>query len=381
MAKQANQETTPDDDDNGASLAETIPTFDAPELPYLPRDPKRYRPPIALIGCGGITEYHLMAYRQASYEVVALCDVDVAKAKKRQKEFFPDAKVYADYHDVLARNGVEVVDCATHPPERVPIIEAALKAGKHVLSQKPFVTDLDVGERLVELAEKHGVTLAVNQNGRWAPYFSYMRQAVLAGLIGELQAAHFSVDWDHNWVAGTEFEKLKHLILYDFAIHWFDITACFFRGRNARNVFATICRSGGQRVRPPLMAQALVEYDDAQVSLAFNGDARFGRLNHSYLAGRAGSLVSSGSGLNEQSVTLFTAKGRAQPSVVGSWFPIGFHGTMAELLSAVEEGREPENSARNNLESLALCFAAVESAERGEPVRPGTVRKLPNVKF
>ena len=58
--------------------------------------------------------------------------------------------------------------------------QAAIDAGKHILSQKPFVVDLDVGEELVAQAEARGVKLAVNQNGRWAPHFSYMRQAVAA---------------------------------------------------------------------------------------------------------------------------------------------------------------------------------------------------------
>jgi hypothetical protein len=50
---------------------------------------------------------------------------------------------------------------------------------------------------------------------------------------------------------------------------------------------------------------------------------------------------------------------------------------MAELLAAIAENREPTHNARNNLASLALCFAAVASADRGEPVKPGTVRRLP----
>ena len=50
---------------------------------------------------------------------------------------------------------------------------------------------------------------------------------------------------------------------------------------------------------------------------------------------------------------------------------------MAELLTSIEEDREPANGARDNLESLALCFAAVASAERNKPVVPGTVRKMP----
>ena len=160
-----------------ASGGDVRPVFD---LPYRPRDPQHYNPPIGLIGCGGITREHLTAYRQAGYRVVALCDLDLERARIRQREYYPEADVYDDYRDLLRRDDVEVVDVAAHPHQRPPLVEAALRARKHVLSQKPFVLDLDVGERLVELANRNGVRLAVNQNGRWAPHFSYLREAVPA---------------------------------------------------------------------------------------------------------------------------------------------------------------------------------------------------------
>ena len=175
----------------------------APDLPYPPRDPKNYRPRIGMIACGGITETHLTAYKKAGYNIVALCDLIEERARKRQAQFYPDALVTTDYREVLARDDIEVVDIATHPRERVPLIEDALKAGKHVLSQKPFVLDLDVGQRLADLADQQGVKLAVNQNGRWAPHFSYIRHAVKGGLIGDLMSAHVAVHWDHTWTIGT----------------------------------------------------------------------------------------------------------------------------------------------------------------------------------
>ena len=64
-------------------------------------------------------------------------------------------------------------------------------------------------------------------------------------------------------------------------------------------------------------------------------------------------------------------------SFITDEFPDGFHGTMGELLCAIEEGREPSHSARNNLRSLALCYAAVASAETGQPVEPGRVQGMP----
>jgi len=348
----------------------------APELAYWPQDPRRYRPKIGLIGCGGITDHHLRAYREAGYDVVALCNRTLAKARLRQKEFYPAAELYGDYRKLLARDDIEVVDIATHPEERVAIIRDALQAGKHVLSQKPFVTDLDVGERLVELAEKKGLALAVNQNGRWAPHFSYLRAAVGKGLIGEPFAAHLEVHWDHNWVKGTPFEDVRNLVLYDFGIHWFDILSCFMGGRTATRVFASHARSRSQKVRPPLLAQAMIEFEDAQASVVLDADVRFGREDRTYLAGPRGTLISQGPSLTEQTVTLYTRQGVARPKLRGTWFDAGFHGAMGELLLAIEERREPTHSARNNLKSLALCFAACASADTGKPAIPGKIRRL-----
>jgi len=367
-----------DQSDRNYSLAaaDTGREIPAPALPYRPRDPKRYRPRIGLIACGGITGDHLAAYRKGGYDVAALCDVVPDRAEKRQREFYPKAKVYHDYRKLLKRDDIEVVDLAAHPREREPMLEAALKAGKHVLSQKPFVLDLDSGRRMVELAERQGVKLAVNQNGRWAPHFSYAREAIRAGLIGDVAAAHLSVHWDHTWVKGTPFEKIRHLVLYDFGIHWFDVVRCLLGGREPKRVYASTASSPGQRVAPPLLAQALIEFDGAQASLAFDAATQWGAQDRTYLAGTRGTIHSTGPDLKRQTLTLHTSEGYAVPELAGCWFPDGFHGTMGELLCAIEEQREPTISAGDNLESLALCFAATASAERHEPVVPGTVRRM-----
>jgi len=349
----------------------------APKLPYRPRDPKTYRPNIGMIACGGIAKHHLQEYSKAGYSVTALCDVVAGRAKALRKEIFPKAQVYRDYRKVLDRDDIDVVDVAAHPAERAAMIEDAIKAGKHVLSQKPFVLDLVVGRRLADLAGRHGVRLAVNQNGRWAPHFSYMREAVAAGLISDVSAVHMNVHWDHTWVKGTPFEHVHHLVLYDFAIHWFDMLTCLMGSQKPERVYASVARTGTQQIEPPLLAQASVEYENAQATLIFDAETRFGQQDTTYVVGSKGTLSSTGPDLKMQSVTLTTAAGAAKPRLVGCWFDDGFNGTMAELLCAVEEDREPTNSARNNLRSLELCFAAVASAERHRPVVPGAVKRMP----
>ncbi len=355
-----------------------LPSVTLPALPYLPRNPRKYSPGIALVGCGGITKYHLQAYSAATFRVVALCDVVREAAEKRRTEFYPDAKVFTDYRDALKLADVEVVDVTTHPEIRAPIIADCLAAKKHVLSQKPFVLDLDEGERLAALAEKHGVLLAVNQNARWAPHFSYIREAVKAGLVGDLASVHCGVHWDHSWVRGTVFERIYHLILYDFAIHWFDLLATLMGEQRPARIFASTVKSPSQDVAPALMGQASIEYASAQATLVFDGHSQFGPHDDVYVAGTHGTLRSFGPSVNRQTVELIHVGGAYRPTLVGSWFPDGFHGTMGELLCAVEERREPSHSARANLRSLELCFAAVASAMRHEPVEPGSVRKLPD---
>lgn len=350
----------------------------APALPYLPRDPQDKSIGIGLIGCGAITWEHLRAYQAADYRVLALCDLSEDAAIARRDEFFPDARVLTDHRDLLAMNDVQVVDVTTHPEVRAPLVADALTAGKHVLSQKPFVLDLDDGERLADLADRQGVLLAVNQNGRWAPHFSWLREAVLAGLAGDVSAVHCGVHWNHHWVQGTPFEQVYHLILYDFAIHWFDFLTTVMGNRQPRRVYASTVKSPTQQIAPALLGQAAVEYADAQATLTFDGHVEHGHLDDTYIAGSAGTLRSVGIDVNQQTVEWTTAAGSYRPQLAGRWFPDGFHGTMGELLCAIEEGRQPSHSARNNLRSLELCFAAVDSALRNEPVVPGTVRRLPD---
>lgn len=357
----------------GLSSIESAGTIAAPALAYLPPRPRSYRPKIALIGCGGISEYHLRAYVALGLEVVALCDCDAARAEKRRAEFYPAARVLTDYRDVLARGDIEVVDVALHPADRVAVIEAALLARKHVLSQKPFVLDLAVGERLVALADAQGVKLAVNQNGRWAPHLSYLVAAIDAGLIGEVTSLDCTLQWDHTWTTGTPFENVHHLVLFDFGIHWFDIVTRLLRGRRARRVWASVVRTSAQKMKPPILAHAAIDFEGAQARLAFNGHVQLGQEDRTVICGTAGTLRSFGPSLSEQTVTLTTAAGRATAVLEGTWFVNGFQGAMGELLCAIEENRPPIHSARENLASLALCFAALASADTGAPQIPGAI--------
>ncbi|GAB5446843.1 Gfo/Idh/MocA family protein [Gymnodinialimonas sp.] len=365
----------PGDSDTYALKAADLPEIEPPDIAYQPPMPKTYRPLIGMIGTGGISGSHLDAYRDAGWEVAALWNRTEEKARAKAAEFSPAARVSDSWQDVIDDPDIDVVDITLHPEHRADMIRAALNKGKHVLSQKPFVIDLDIGMDLVKLAQDRGVKLAVNQNARWAPYFAFMREAARAGHIGDVLSVHLAIHWTHGWTAGTPFDEIEDLILYDFGVHWFDFVNSIV-GDRATSVFASAARATGQANKVPLLAQAMVRMDGGQASLVFDGGVPHGPRDTTFVGGTAGSMVSDGPDLSQQKVTLTTPEGIARPQLKGQWFNDGFKGTMGELLCAIEEDREPSNGAAENLRSLAMAFAAVRSRMTGREVDIGEARRL-----
>ncbi len=343
-----------------------------PKLDYLPRGPRHpKRHKLGLIGCGSISRFHLQAAQSFGVEVVAMADVNSDAAKSRRDEYFPQAELYADHRELLARDDITAVEIATHTAIRTPQILDALRAGKHVLSQKPFTFDLREGRKMVALAARKNLRLAVNQNGRWAPQFSALLAAVRQGLLGDIHTLDMVMEWDHTWTRGSKFAELHHLILSDFAIHWFDIAAVVFAGRKARSVFANSVKAPNQDMKPPMLANAVINFGDGLATLGFS--AYQSLAPHEYLCcvGSKGTLRGAGNLCNLTELELTTRKGAVKIPLKGKWFPDGFRGTLGEFLRSIEENREPTISGRNNLSSLEICFAALASADTGKPIKPG----------
>jgi predicted dehydrogenase len=339
---------------------------------------------IGLVGCGWVASMQLAAYREAGFPVVALTDHTPAKAERLRDEYAPGATVHADVDALLADDAVTVVDVATHATGRSAVVGQALRAGRHVLSQKPFVEDLDEGEALCDLADQVGRTLAVNANGRWAPHFAALLDTVAAGRVGTVTSADFWVYWPHDAVVADmpAFASMADLVLYDFGIHWFDLVGTLLP-EAARSVCAQVGRRVGSLVSAPTQAQVLVDAGAAQVSLRFRAAEPRAERGGYRVDGTRGSVLHEGVSLGGSSVLVVTGSGQgAQEEVVGisaDWFGPGMAGTMGELIAAVDEGRPARNDARTSLPGLALCFAAVESARTGMPVVPGTVRRRPRL--
>ena len=122
-----------------------------------------------------------------------------------------------------------------------------------------------------------------------------MREVVAAGLIGEVIGAHVAIRWNHGWIAGTAFEAIDDLLLWDFGIHWFDFLSSVI-GERPLTVCAAAARAASQAVRPPMLAEARIAFSGGQASLILNGAARYGACDTTAIIGTEGTVSSSRSG-------------------------------------------------------------------------------------
>jgi predicted dehydrogenase len=349
------------------------------DLDYKPSFPETYRPGIGIVGCGAIVRSsHLPSYARYGQRVVGVYDVrPEATVEVRETH---GVEVFDDLAELLGDPEVEIVDIATHPDVRPTLIRKALAAGKHVLAQKPLAEDLDTARELVEEAERLGLRLAVNQNGRWAPAWRAATLLVEQGAVGDVVAVTHLYDHNYGFTLGTVFDGIEHLVLYDYSVHWFDITRCWLEAKRATSVRAREYRTPNQppESTPPWGAWATIEYEDGSSAFirGIGGAATTRPSKPFWIHGTEGTIrgrvLGSGNVPGSELVELERNGARTRFELEGTWNSQGFAGTLGELVSAIAEGREPYNSARHNLLSLELTLAACRSAEeQGNPVPIG----------
>ena len=282
-------------------------------------------------------------------------------------EYYPEAAVYTDVEQLLS-SGIKVVDVATRPAERAAIIEQAVAAGCHVLSQKPFATDLATARRLVAAADAQGVRLAVNQNGRWVPHWAYARRLIATGALGAVRSV--SLDFHWHWAPSTEGldeRSAAGFLLLDYGIHLLDFVHCLVGDARPCAVATVVSQErmlGGGSV--PGLASTIIDFGESQATVSMNATAEGFFGHHTRIVAERGVISAARDTPRSQSVVIRTDTGDYSPRLEGAWMPDGFIGAMTELLAAIDEDREPEHSGRDNLVTLDLTLQAIAATRAGQ---------------
>lgn len=249
---------------------------------------------VAVVGygpLGGMGLHHgLGATTTDGLAFVAVGDSSPERLKAAETEF-PGVSTYDD-PDLLAADGaVDVVIVATPPSTHPELVEVFLRAGKHVVCEKPLCFTPVEADHLISLADDQDLTLTVHQNRRWDPDFLAVRRVVDSGRLGELfNMETFVGGFEHPCRAWHSEVSISGGAIYDWGAHYLDWTLLLMPGE-VRAVRANAHKRVWHDV---------TNHDQVRVHLDF-ADGREAEFVHSdvaaiprpklYLQGTAGTLA------------------------------------------------------------------------------------------
>lgn len=268
------------------------------------------RPQALIVGTGFIGPAHLEALRRLGIPVAGLVERDVETARRKAGELGID-HAYASYQEALADPSVSVVHLAVPNVLHAPYAEAALKAGKHVICEKPLAMSSAESARLADMARHAGTVAAVNYNLRFYPLVRETRERVARGDIGSPFLVHgaYLQDWlmldtDWNWRLEPDAGGILRAVA-DIGTHWLDMVS-YMTGRRIEAVFADFATFHTTRRRPrgpvqtfsgsgsqpasDLVPVPITSEDAATILLRFEGGLRGSLVVSQISAGRKNSL-------------------------------------------------------------------------------------------
>ncbi len=334
---------------------------------------------IGCIGSGFImADCHLVAYRQAGFNPIAIASRSFDKAKQvAERHQLPTA--YEHYEQLLDDPRIEVVDIAVPPDIQLEVVRAAVRR-KHVrglLAQKPLGVNYAEAVEIVRLCEDAGITLAVNQNMRYDQSIRACRQLIDRGDLGEPVLGTIDMRAIPHWMPWQQ--RLGWVTLRIMSIHHLD-TFRFLFG-NPQRVFASLRpdpRTARKFAHEDGICLYILEYENglraSSVDDVWTGPALEGSESDISIRWRVEGTEGIARGTigwpnypaKTPSTLDFTTTRQPgywfQPRWKDVWFPDAFVGPMAQLLVALETQTEPEISGRDNLGTMALVEACYRSA-------------------
>lgn len=332
--------------------------------------------------------------------MVAVCGRDAAAvAAAADRLGWESAET--DWRALVDRDDVDLVDICTPGDGHAEIAIAALRAGKHVLCEKPLANTVDEARRMAEAADEartRGVRAMCGFNYRRVPAVALMRRLVTDGRIGAVR--HVRAQYLQDWLVDPEFPLTWRLrretagsgALGDLGAHIVDM-AQFVTGRRITGVSGMTETFVTERPLPGGVGSGPVTVDDAALFLArFEGGAigtfeatRFaqGRKNalRIEINGERGSLAFDLESLNELMFLDATQPAEeagfrrilvTEPGhpYAGAWWPPGhllgyehtFTHEIRDLLDAIAAGRDPEPGFADGLRVQLVLDAVARSA-------------------
>lgn len=339
----------------------------------------RTRRPIIVIGAGGIVnDAHLPAYRKAGFDVAAIYDKDLTRAKSTAGKF-GIASVPGSLKEAVAAAAPDAVfDIATLASAHLEILEQ-LPDGRGVLLQKPMGDDLAAARSIRDLCRRKKLTAAVNFQLRYAPAIRAARRMIAEGRIGKLHDMEIRVTVFTPWHLWTFLEQLPRVEILYHSIHYVDLIRSFFG--DPAGVYARTMKHPKMEKLASTRTNLILDYgENMRANITANHGHEFGlRHQESYvkwegmegaIKTRMGLLMDYPRGVPDEFEYCVPAAGKSPEWVAlpveGTWFPDAFIGPMSDLMCFLDGVSDSlPTSVGDAYKTMAVVEAAYESSAAG----------------
>jgi len=334
------------------------------------------REKVLVVGAGGIAGAWFPPILAEKLRVCGVVDLRRAAAQERIAQYNVQAPAFTSLSDALAATQPDFVIDLTVPDAHCAVTCEALQHGLPVIGEKPMAASMPQARRMVRAAAKAAALYMVSQSRRWDPLHAAVANAVRAGAIGRVTTINC------DFYVGAHFggfrDEMPSPLILDMAIHHFDL-ARFFCGVDPQRVYACEFNPRGSWYNGDVAASCIFEMDDGVVftyrgswcaegcHTSWNGNWRIigdnGTIVYEQDRPPHGEIVAGATG--------FMRPKKPLQIPVRAMKKRGMHGALAEMLAYLRTGAQPQTECRDNIKSLAMVFAAIESARhrRRIPVR------------
>lgn len=321
------------------------------------------------VGVGGFgAGWTKVCQRSDEVEVVALVDVNQELVQETGKRLGIE-HVFTDLDKALKKVEADALLDITPPMVRPEVTGKALRAGLHVLSEKPLADTLEHAKGIVRAAKEADRVFMVSQNYRYHRAPRTIRKLLRDQTLGELGYVVLNFHRGSKFPPGSFRMKMAYPLLIDMAIHHFDLMRCVL-GTDAVRVRVTSWRPKWSWFDHEPTFSMVIEMADGR-HVSYNGSWVSQGFETTW-NGTWRIECSKGAMLWEDDVLYLSdgQTGRVEAELVEMPL-VSQDYSLHEFAAAIREGRQPETSGADNLKSLAMVFAAVDSAKRGVEVEVG----------
>jgi predicted dehydrogenase len=331
---------------------------------------------VIVVGAGGISGAWFPNIVKEKLNVVAVVDLNIDNARRQIEKYqLAGAAAEADLDSALQKHRADFLIDLTIPEAHSGVTCKALAAGLHVIGEKPMAATMDQARDMVRASESSGKMFMVSQSRRWDANHSTLARVLRNNGIGRLTTVNC------DFFIGAHFggfrDEMASPLILDMAIHHFDQVR-LFTGLDGVSVYCEEWNPAGSWYKGDVSAVCIFELTGGVrfvyrgswcaegCHTSWDGDWRF--------IGTGGTINYVGNKLNGQRVAGTEKSGLFLPLAP---IPIeldvvdktGMHGGLDEMLRFIRTGKTPQTECHDNIKSLAMVHAAIESSRSGKRVK------------